>query len=398
MDVLSAALDQVISNGGVAGVDGQTVGTLKSAQAREKFLTDLQAEIQGKTYKPSPVLRAWIWKDPAKTKLRPLGIPTVKDRVVQTAVALLLKPIWEADFHDQSYAYRPRRKTTQAMEAITEALFSGRNEVVDADLSSYFDTIPHRGIMELVAKRVSDGRILGLIKAWLRAPIVERDRKTGKTRVQPNDKGTPQGGVISPLLANLYLNPLDHAVNEKDPQKPRMIRYADDLVILCRRGQGKGMLQKLRRWVEARGLSINEAKTRIVNAKRENFNFLGFNVSWRRSVRGKNYVHVQPSASSCAKLRAKVQVILNVQSQNQPTDIIVTKLNQLTRGWAQAFHHGNSTRVFGELQQYTALRLRDWLWKKHSRSRPRCSYYSNVRLHAQYKLWKWPLHAAWKLT
>jgi len=256
-DVLSAALDQVIKNDGAAGVDGQDVKTLKrSAQTREKILSDLQGELRGKTYRPSPVRRVWIWKDPARTKRRPLGIPTVKDRVVQTAVALLLMPIWEADFHEHSYAYRPKRKTTQAMEAIGEALFSGRNEIVDADLSSYFDTIPHRAIMKSAAERVSDGSILGLIKAWLRAPIVERDRTTGKTRVLPNTKGTPQGGVISPLLANLYLNPLDHIVNERDPLKPRMIRYADDLVILCRRGQGKGMLEKLGRWTKARGLSM----------------------------------------------------------------------------------------------------------------------------------------------
>lgn len=398
-DVLSAALDQVIKNDGAAGVDGQDIRTLKaSAQTREKFLLDLQGELRGKTYRPSPVRRVWSWKDPAKTKLRPLGIPTVKDRVVQTAVALLLMPIWEADFHEHSYAYRPKRRTTQAMEAIVEALFSGQNEIVDADLSKYFDTIPHGAIMKLVAKRVSDGSILGLIKAWLRAPIVERDRTTDRTRVLPNTKGTPQGGVISPLLANLYLNPLDHVVNEKDPQKPRMIRYADDLVILCRRGQGKGMLEKLGRWTKARGLAINDAKTRIVHAKRENFNFLGFNVSWRKSGRDRNYVHVEPAASSQAKLRGKVQAILNAWTHNQPTKAIITRLNQLTRGWAQAFHYGNSTRVFGRLQQYVALRLRDWLWKKHTRSRPRCSYYSNVRLYGQYKLWKWPRNAVWKLA
>lgn len=202
-DILSDALDQVIANGGVPGADGFEVATLaKDPAERAAWLLALAEELQTRRYRPSPVLRVYIWKDQARTKRRALGIPTVKDRVVQSAAAILLQPIWEADFHDHSYAYRPKRRTHQAMDKIREALLSGKVEVVDADLSSYFDLIPHRSLLRLVAKRVSDGSLLRLIKAWLRAPIVEEDRQTGRRKVLPNRCGTPQGGVVSPLLAN----------------------------------------------------------------------------------------------------------------------------------------------------------------------------------------------------
>jgi retron-type reverse transcriptase len=196
-DLLSDALDQVIKNKGAPGIDGFEVETLaKDPTLRAAWLLALAEELRTKTYRPSPVKRVYIWKDPAKTKRRALGIPTVKDRVVQSAMAIMLQPIWEADFHDHSYAYRPKRRTHQAMDTVKGALLSGKVEVVDADLSSYFDLIPHRELLRLVAKRVSDGSVLRLIKAWLRAPIVEEDRDTGRRKVLPNRCGTPQGGVI----------------------------------------------------------------------------------------------------------------------------------------------------------------------------------------------------------
>jgi RNA-directed DNA polymerase len=196
-DILSDALDQVIENRGAAGVDGFEAATLaKDTTVREVWLLALAEELRTKTYRPSPVRRVYIWKDQAKTKRRALGIPTAKDRVVQSAAAIVLQPIWEADFHDHSYAYRPKRRTHQAMDKVKEALLSGKVEVVDADLSSYFDLIPHRELLRLVAKRVSDGSLLRLIKAWLRAPIVEEDRETGCRKVLPNRCGTPQGGVV----------------------------------------------------------------------------------------------------------------------------------------------------------------------------------------------------------
>jgi group II intron reverse transcriptase/maturase len=389
-------LAAVIRNGGAPGVDGFRIELLKEdATRRAQWLTALAAELRSKTYRPSPVRRVFIWKDAAKTKRRPLGIPTVKDRVVQTAVAILLQPVWETDFHDHSYAYRPRRNTHQAMDTIKEALLSGRTEVVDADLSSYFDTIPHRELMRRVARRVSDGAILKLIKAWLRAPIVEEDRASGKRKVTPNMRGTPQGGVISPLLANLYLDPLDHAVNERCELQPVMVRYADDLVILARPGQGAGLRERLQRWTQASGLTLNEEKTRLVDYRREGFAFLGFSVSCRRSRKGRNYPHVEPSAKSCGKLRGKVRDLLNVRTRNLPTDEIVAQLNRVTQGWARAFHYANSTAKFGALQHYVRQTLRRWLWRKHGCKRAQYAHYTNDRLHGHYGLWSWPLHAAW---
>jgi group II intron reverse transcriptase/maturase len=211
-DVLETALAAQEGNGGAAGVDGQSLASITADPARrQQWLDALQEELKAKTYRPSPVRRVMIPKSSGGE--RPLGIPTVKDRVVQTAVYLLLMPIMEADFHPNSYGFRPKRRAQQAIGAINQAVHEGYVEIIDADLSKYFDTIPHRELMKAVARRVSDGSVLGLVKSWLRAPIVEED-KDGTKRVRPNLCGTPQGGVISPLLANLYLNPLDYGVNE----------------------------------------------------------------------------------------------------------------------------------------------------------------------------------------
>lgn len=396
LDLLTDALEQVMANQGAPGVDGFKIETLMNdATVRGAWLLALSAELRAKLYKPSALRRAYIWKDQAKTKRRPLGIPTVKDRVVQTAMAILLQPIWEADFHEYSYAYRPQRRTHQAMDTIKEALLNGKTEVVDADLTSYFDTIPHRQLMQLVAKRVSDGSILRLIKAWLRAPIVEEDRKTGQRKITPNTCGTPQGGVISPGLANLYLNGLDHAVNDRCELKPTMVRYADDLVILAKPGEGLQLRERLNRWLVTRGLKLNEEKTRLVDSRKESFCFLGFAVSWRQGLRTKRwYPHVEPSAKSQMKLRDKVCAVLNLRTRNQPAVAVIKKVNQIARGWANAYHYGNSTRVFGKQQFFVRNILRRWLWRKYNRTHELFDFFTDDRLHGQYHLWHWPLKTA----
>ena len=394
-DLLADALDQVIANHGAPGVDGFRVEVLVDDERRAKWLAALSEELRTKAYKPSPVRRVYIWKDLAKTKRRPLGIPVVKDRVVQTAATILLQPIWEADFHDNSYAYRPRRNTHQAMDKIKEALLSGRTEVVDSDLSSYFDTIPHGALMRCVARRISDGAVLRLIKAWLRAPVVEEDREAGRRRIMPNLRGTPQGGVISPVLSNLYLNGLDHAVNNRCELNPVMVRYADDLVIMARPGQGTGLRERLQRWTQARGLKLNMEKTRLVNSWQETFCFLGFAVSWRRSQRGKKYPHVEPSAKSRKKLREKVRTVLNIHTRNQPTEEVVDTLNSVVRGWSRAFYYANSTEVFGREQRYICNTMRRWLSRKHKRQRGWTTY-TDEELHDRYGLWQMPTAAAWK--
>ncbi|MGV1015268.1 MAG: reverse transcriptase domain-containing protein, partial [Methyloceanibacter sp.] len=230
---------------------------------------------------------------------------------MQTAVAMVLLPIWEADSHPHRYAYRPQRNAHQAMDALSQALRRGRTEVIDADLSGYFDSIPHAELLRLVARRVRDGAILALLKAWLRAPMVERNPDTGRPTITGNKRGTPQGGVISPLLANLYLNRLDWQVNERCELRPVLVRYADDFVILSRPGQGSELPARLQHWLDRRGLKLNEEKTRLLDVRQEWFQFLGFGVNWRQGKSGRAYPHLEPHPKSQTKLRDKIREKLN---------------------------------------------------------------------------------------
>jgi RNA-directed DNA polymerase len=395
LDVLEAALDAQLRNGGQAGVDGQSLASINAQPAnRQQWLERLQAELKAKTYRPSPVRRVMIPKRSGGE--RPLGIPTVKDRVVQTALCLLLMPIWEADFHPRSYGFRPKRRAHQAIAAINQAVHHGYVEIIDADLSKYFDTIPHRQLMRAVARRVSDGSVLRLIKGWLRAPIVEEEQD-GTRRVLPNPCGTPQGGVISPLLANLYLDPLDHQVNDKTAGQARMMRYADDFVIACRPGQAQGFLQRLKAWLNAKGLTLNEAKTRLVNIRQEGLNFLGFNLTWRpnRQKPG-GHLHVEPAQKSRAALRENLGELLNHWTLWRPIREVVAEANRVLRGWAGYFHYGNSTSVMKQLGNYSRNRLRRWLWRKHACRHGLWKYYTEERLHAHYGLYALPIVAGWK--
>ena len=416
-DVLAAALDAVVENDGAPGVDGESLRTITATpESREQWLEALRGELQAKTYRPAPVRRVWIAKSSGGGQ-RPLGIPTVKDRVVQSAVYLVLMPIYEADFHDQSYGFRPKRRAQQAMEAIRESVRTGRVEVLDADLSKFFDTIPHRGLMQEVARRVSDGAILALIKAWLRAPIVEEDQE-GKRKVTPNRQGTPQGGVIcqrptalplrakappfgylaplgSPLLANIYLNPLDHQVNESNRGRHRMIRYADDFVVLSPAGQSAPIRQEIESWLAGRGLTLNALKTRTVNVTQEAIRFLGFTVKVRRSQSGRSYPHVEASGESCRSLRAKVSGILNHHTQWRAIGEVVREVNAVVRGWSGYFHYGNSAGVMSRQRYWTCNRLRRWLWRKHGCRGGLHKHYPNEQLETQYGLWTPPRHAAW---
>jgi RNA-directed DNA polymerase len=394
-DVLEAALRQVVANGGAPGVDGVRVKDLvQDAERREQWLTTLESDLRRKIYRPSPVRRVMIPK--ADGKQRPLGIPTVRDRVVQTAVVLLLLPIFEADFHEKSYAYRPKRRAQHAVAAIEVALLAGRREVVDADLSGYFDTIPHALLMRLIKGRVSDGAILRLIKGWLRAPIVEEERRRGVKRTVANRCGTPQGGVISPLLANLYLDGLDKAVNGGRQMKAVMVRYADDFVVLCRKGQGMEMQRRLTSWLERRGLKLNEKKTRVVDFEKDGLEFLGFRLSWRRSRAGKRYPHCEPSPESCGKLRAAIREETARSTQWKQPEEVFARVNQRVRGWIGYFHHANSTRVFTKMQWQVRQRMRHWLWKKHAKTKAQYGrHYCDERLHGHYGLIRFPLHAKW---
>ena len=395
LDLLEYALQLVERNGGAAGIDGQTIESLTAKpENRQPWLEQLQRELQTQTYRPSPVRRVYIPK--ADGGQRPLGIPTVKDRVVQMVALLVLAPIFEADFHPHSYGFRPQRRAHQALDAIIQALRQGKLEVVDADLSKYFDTIPHERLLKLAARRLSDGSVLHLLRQWMDAPIVEEERG-GKRRVLPNRQGVPQGGVISPLLANLYLNALDWAVNDpQEPGRPVLVRYADDFVILCAPGQGEDLLRRLRRWLEGRGLKLNEAKTQLVHS-RQGFNFLGFSVRWQRSRKsGRWYAHIEPSAKSRQRLREKVRDQLNHWTLHRRIPEAVADLNKLLRGWSGYFHYRQSTRVFSQTQDWVRDRLRRWLWRKHNRTQALWSDYPKTLLHDRYGLWRLPMRVSWK--
>jgi len=272
----------------------------------------------------------------------------------------------------------------------------GRTHVIDADLTAYFDTIDHAQLMRLVARRVSDGSILGLMKAMLRAPIVEQTQN-GKTTHHSNKRGTPQGGVLSPLLANLYLNGLDHGVNDNPALDAKLIRYADDFVLTSRPGKAEALHERLKTYLRARKLTLNEEKTRVVDTRRESINFLGFSLGWKRSPRtGNAYVHVEPSEKAQEHYKRSVRDKLNGWTQWRSCAEVVREVNRISQGWANYYHYGNSTRVFNKMQDWLENRMRNWLWRKYGCEQGKYKFFTKERLIGQYKLWGMPMKAAWK--
>jgi RNA-directed DNA polymerase len=401
VDVLQHAYKLVRSNGGSPGIDGVSFKSIDAEEGVEKFLEELTEEVKNKTYRPLPVRRVMIPKSDGSQ--RPLGIPTIRDRVLQMAVKLMIEPIFEADFCECSYGFRPKRSAHDAVDDVAKTLHKGYSHVIDADLSKYFDPIPHAKLLTVVAERIADGGILHLIKQWLKAPVIEKG-KDGKDRSsggKGNRRGTPQGGVISPLLANLYLHLVDRTWKRQgweEKYASHLVRYADDMVLLCAKDTQRP-LAMLKRLLEHLDLQLNETKTTIVNARVESFDFLGFEIRIYRSPKsGKSYPHVQPGKRAVKAIKAKLTHLTGRELTPLPLPTVVQRLNQSLRGWSGYFDYRNSTKVMGCVRWHAEDRLRTHLRKRH---KVRIRTYGFTRfphnvLYDRYGLFKLPTTAPWK--
>jgi RNA-directed DNA polymerase len=368
-DILLYAYELAKSNQGAPGVDGETFAAIELKGLGE-WLAGIRDELRTRTYQPQPVRRVMIPKPGGGE--RPLGIPTIRDRVVQTAAKLVLEPIFEADLEPCAYGYRPKRGAQDAIRKVHELLCTGYTEVVDADLSKYFDTIPHSHLRKCMARRIVDRDMLRLIKAWLKVPVEERDEKGNRrmTGGRSSSCGTPQGGVVSPLLANLYMNRFlkGWRITQRGKQfKAQVINYADDFVILSR-GCAAQALEWTRQVMPSLGLALNETKTQLREAWRESFDFLGYTFGpqhYRKD--GHWYLGAAPSKKSVARLRQKVNDVL-MPSNTGTWEEVRDRLNQILRGWSSYFSYGTRLLAYRAADNHVAARVRHFLRRRHQLS------------------------------
>jgi RNA-directed DNA polymerase len=365
-DILAHAYVLARDNAGAPGVDGVSFVAIEAAGV-EAWLAGLREELVTKTYRPQPVRRVMIPKPGGGE--RPLGIPTIRDRVFQTAAKLVLEPIFEADLEDNAYGYRPARGAADAVKEVHRLICRGHTDVVDADLSRYFDTIPHADLMQSVARRIVDRHVLRLIKLWLKAPIEERDGDGSRhmSGGKSSTHGTPQGGVVSPLLANVYMNRfLKHwrLTMRGEAFRAHVVAYADDFVILSR-GHAAEALAWTKAVMTKLGLTLNEAKTSLKDARKERFDFLGYAFgphTWRKN--GQGYLGASPSKSSIQRLKTKVGELL-APGNKEPWPEVCGQLNRLLRGWSNYFSYGTRLAAYRGIDHHVYDRVRNFLAKRH---------------------------------
>ena len=366
-DVLERAWQVVRENRGAPGVDRTTIAQIE-ASGVEAFLDELQTELREQRYRPGPARRVYIPK-PGRSEQRPLAIPSIADRVVQTAAKLVLEPIFEADFRGCSFGFRPKRSAHDALDQIKREVMRGRRWVIDADIRGFFDSLDPEILLQLVCERVSDRRVLKLLRSWLRAGVLE-----GETLVRPK-VGSPQGSPISPLLANVYLNALDRAWEERHGGLGVLVRYADDLLILCRtRAQAEAALAQLRALLADLALELAEDKTRLlcVNEEGEGFDFLGFHHRMVESFSkpGVRFLARWPSARAMQAARQRIRELTDRRLLRLPVEDVVANLNRFLTGWAGYFRRGNSTTQFHKLDRYAVERLGRFVGQGRQLRRP----------------------------
>jgi RNA-directed DNA polymerase len=365
-DILAHAYARARANKGASGVDEQTFEEIESAGLAE-WLTGIREELRSKTYKPQPVRRVMIPKPGGGE--RPLGIPTIRDRVVQTAAKLLIEPIFEADMEPNAYGYRPKRSAQDAIQEVHELLCAGYTDVVDADLSKYFDTIPNSELLQCVARRIVDKHMLHLIKMWLKVPVEETD-EAGKKKLtggKDHDRGTPQGGVVSPLLANLYMNRMLKGwrkTKRGEQYRARVVNYADDFVILSR-GKAAEALGWTRAVITRLGLTLNETKTSIRQARKESFNFLGYTFGPHRYRKdGHWYLGASPAQKAVARIKEKVGDLL-VPSNVGTWPEVRDRLNRMLRGWSAYYSYGTRMPAYRAVDNHVYQSVRNFLRRRH---------------------------------